>query len=160
MSSRLDVMMGGNATLRRLTLAGRIDDSAPIASLVDTVKAAEVVIDTGGVVFVNSIGVREWRRFLRGLVATGAVIRLENVAEVLVTQMNLIPDLRTGVTTVSVQAPYACDKCGAEVSQLIDLQAHGAALRALQPPTFTCPECGGVLALADYPDRYFAFLRA
>jgi hypothetical protein len=160
MTTRLDVMMGGNATLRRLTLAGRIDDSAPLASLVDTVKAAEVVIDTGGVVFVNSIGVREWMRFLRGLAATGSRIRLENVAEVLVTQMNLIPDLRTGVTIASVQAPYECAKCGAEVSQLIDLQHHGNALRALKPPTFTCPECGGALALADYPDRYFAFLRA
>lgn len=157
---RLDVMMAGNATVRRLTLAGRIDDSAPLAGLVETVKATDVVIDTGGIVFINSIGVREWMRFLRGLAATGARIRLENVAEVLVTQMNLIPDLRSGVTTVSVQAPYACDKCGAELSQLIDIDKHRDALRALQPPTFTCPECGGTLTLADYPDRYFAFVRA
>jgi hypothetical protein len=157
--SRLDVMMGGNATLRRLTLAGRIDDSAPLVGLVETVKATDIVIDTGGVVFINSIGVREWMRFLRGLVATGSRIRLENVAEVLVTQMNLIPDLRNGVNIVSVQAPYSCEKCGAELTQLIDLATHAQALRANQPPTFTCPECGGTLTLADYPDRYFAFVR-
>jgi DNA-directed RNA polymerase subunit RPC12/RpoP len=157
--TRLDVMMSGNPTLRRLTLAGRIDDAAALVALIESVKAGLVVIDTGGVVFINSIGVREWLRFLRGLVATGSQIQLENVAEVLVTQMNLIPDLRLGATVVSVQAPYACERCGAEVSQLVDVAAHLEQLRALKPPAFVCPECGGTLALADYPDRYFTFLR-
>lgn len=157
--NRLDVLMSGDQTTRRLTLAGRIDDSSPLAGLVDQVRAAEIVIDTGGVVFINSIGVREWLRFCRALVQTGARIRLENVAEVLVTQLNLIPELRVGVTIESVQAPYACERCGAEVSQLIDVVRHAQELRANQPPVVACPECGGTLALADYPDRYFLFLR-
>jgi hypothetical protein len=160
MTTRLDVVMTGNPTLRRLTLAGRIDDSAPLVGLVDQVRADDVVIDTGGVVFINSIGVREWMRFLRGLAATGSRIRLENVAEVIVTQMNLIPDLRIGATVASVQAPYACDKCGAELGALVDVVRHADELRAMRPPTYTCPECGGVMRLADYPDRYFSFLKA
>jgi hypothetical protein len=159
MTTRLEVVMTGNQTQRLLTFAGRIDDSALLVGLIEQVRAAEVVIDTGGVAFINSIGVREWMRFLRGLAATGARIRLENVAEVIVTQMNLIPDLRAGATVVSVQAPYACDKCGAELGMLVDIGQHAEALRALQPPTYFCPECGGVMRLADYPDRYFSFLK-
>jgi hypothetical protein len=158
--SRLDVMMSGNQIQRRLALAGRIDDSAPLGGLVEQVKAAEVVIDTGGVVFINSIGVREWMRFLRALVAAGAVVRLENVAEVLVTQMNVIPDLRAGVAIASVHAPYECSTCGAEVTRLVDVGAHAADLAVGKPPVFPCNECGATLTLADYPDRYFSFLRA
>jgi len=151
--------MTGNETPRLLRLAGRIDDASGLAGLVEQVRAAQIVIDTGGVIFINSIGVREWMRFLRGLAATGAQIQLDNVAEVLVTQMNLIPDLRAGATISSVYAPYACEKCGAELSQLVEIARHVQELRELRPPTFPCPECGGTLTLADYPDRYFSFLR-
>ena len=157
--SRLDLVMTGNAQHRRLTFAGRIDDTSPLVGLIPQVRAQEIVIDTGGVTFINSIGVREWMRFLRGLADIGARVRLENVAEVLVTHMNLIPDLRTSVWIASVQAPYVCDRCGAELSQLIDVVQHADELRALQPPAFRCPECGGTMTFSEYPDRYFAFLR-
>lgn len=157
--SRLDVAMSGTPAARRLILAGRIDDTAPLVGLVDQVRAAQLVIDTGGIVFINSIGVREWMRFLRALVATGTQIRLENVAEVLVTQMNVIPELRAGAVITSVQAPYACEGCGAEVTQRVEIAAHDVVLRAGGAPVLVCPECGGRLVLADYPDRYFSFLR-
>jgi hypothetical protein len=157
--SRLDVMMTGDTTRRRLTLAGRIDDTAPLAGMVGQVTATELTIDTGGVTFINSLGVRHWCRFLRGLIAVGARVTLENLSEVMVTQVNLVPDMRAGATVASVLAPYACDKCGAEVAQRVEVAAHAAELRAGTPPVFACGECGGRLALTDYPDRYFSFLR-
>jgi anti-anti-sigma regulatory factor len=157
--SRLDAVMTGDATRRRLTLAGRIDDTAPLAGMVAQLVATELVIDAGGVTFINSIGVRHWVRFLRALAAAGVRVRLEPLSEVMVTQLNLVPDMAAGATVAAVLAPYACDACGAEVSQRLDLAAHAAALRAGTPPVFPCAECGNRLVLADYPDRFFSFLR-
>ena len=157
--SRLDVMLTGDATRRRLTLAGRIDDTAPLVGMVGQVAATELTIDAGSVTFINSLGVRHWCRFLRALVAVGSKVTLENLSEVMVTQANLVPDMRAGATVASVLAPYACDKCGAELAQRVEIAAHAEALRAGTPPVFACGECGGRLALTDYPDRYFSFLR-
>jgi hypothetical protein len=156
---RLDVHLSGDHHARFLALAGRIDDTALLISLAEHVTADLVAIDTGDVVFVNSPGIREWIRFLRALSASGARIRLVRVADVLVTQLNLIPDVATGAEVASVMAPYACDKCGAEASQLVDVTANRSALLALQTPTFACSECGTQMVLDDFPDRYFAFVR-
>jgi len=152
---RLDVAIAGS----RITLTGRIDDSSMLGELVAQTPAGSVTIDTGGVTFVNSIGMREWIRLLRALRERGEVT-LDHVADVLITQMNLIPELGKNVKIASFHAQYACGACGAEAAPVIDAIAHAELLRQNQAPPLPCPECGSPMELADFPERYLTLFKA
>jgi predicted RNA-binding Zn-ribbon protein involved in translation (DUF1610 family) len=151
---RLDAEISGS----RLVLAGRIDDSAAaLGDLVRHLPAGDVVIHTGGVTFVNSIGMREWMRVIRALRERGKVT-FEAVADVLITQMNLIPEFK-GVDIASFHAQYLCPKCGNEATPLVDVATYGAELRAMRAPKLPCPECGAAMDLGDFPERYLSLFR-
>ena len=153
--TRLDVTVQRG----RIVLAGRIDDSASLAALAAQVPAGDAVIDTAGVTFVNSVGMREWIRLMRALAARGPVV-LERVADVLMTQINMIAELHGLATITSFHAQYACETCGAEHAPLVDAVANAALLRELRAPALPCPECGGAMELADFPERYLMMFRA
>jgi len=152
---RLDVEVSGS----RVVLAGRIDDSAiALGDLLSHVPVGDVVFDTSGVLFINSIGMREWMRLVRAFRERGRVT-FERVADVLITQMNLIPEFK-GVDVASFHAQYLCPACGNEATPLIDAATHGAELRAMRAPKMPCPECGAATDLADFPERYLSLFRA
>jgi len=141
----------------RLTLAGRIDDSSPLGDFATEVPPGEIAIDTEGVVFVNSIGMREWMRLVRALRERGT-ITFERVADVLITQMNLRPEF-LGARVTSFHAQYVCPACGAEAAPLIDAVANADGLRRNQPPKLPCPECAKPMDLADFPERYLTLFK-
>jgi ssDNA-binding Zn-finger/Zn-ribbon topoisomerase 1 len=100
------------------------------------------------VTFVNSVGLREWIRFLRALREGGHPVTLERVADVLMTQMNLIGELR-GLDVASFHAQYECPTCRNEDQPLVDATL----------PTVPCKECGSPMQLADFPERYLTIFR-
>jgi hypothetical protein len=155
---RLEAVVTGDATARRIVLSGRLDETAPLAARAEAWAAAEVTIDTGGVVFINSIGVREWMRLLRGLAGRTARVRLERCAEVIIEQINMIDDARGNAVVASFHAPYECSACGREASMLLDVAAHGAAMRRMEPPAMICPDCGQPMDLYELPEKFFSFL--
>jgi anti-anti-sigma regulatory factor len=142
----------------RIVLAGRIDDTAQLGELVDRVPAGDVVIDTGAVTFVNSVGMRELIRLVRTLKTRGRIV-LDRVAEVLIAQVNLVPELARSVIVASFHAPYECPRCGAEHAPLIDVRVHGELLHLGVAPRMPCPECGAPSELADFPERYLGIFR-
>ena len=142
--SRLQIDVAGN----RVTFAGRIDETAQLAPLVGQLPQGGVVLVPEGVTFVNSVGLREWIRFLRALRETGRSVTLERVADVLMTQMNLIGELR-GLAITSFHAQYECPTCRDEDQPLVD---------ATLPPV-ACKECGSPMQLADFPERYLTIFR-
>jgi hypothetical protein len=150
---------GTPTSVTRLLMSGRIDDSAPLSSLLDGLTSPSIVIDTDGVVFVNSIGVREWMRLLRGLAAKGCSLRLERIADVLITQMNMIPDVRGTASIASFHAQYVCPSCGYEAAPLIDAVKHAAELAAMKAPPMACGECDAMMELGDYPERYLTLFK-
>jgi hypothetical protein len=151
-SGRLDVQVNG----ARAVLIGRIDDTSPLGEIAARLPAGDTVIDTGGVTFVNSIGMREWVRLIRSLRARGTVT-LEAVCEVLMVQMNLLAEFAGGgVRIASFHAGYVCPGCGGESMQLVDAVAHAAELRALRAPRLPCPECSAAMEFADFPERYLS----
>ena len=151
---KLEVSVAGN----RVTMVGRIDDSATLADVPARLPAGEVVIDTDRVTFINSIGMREWIRLLRALRDTGRSVRLERVADVLITQMNLIAELK-GVTISSFHAQYVCPACGAESAPVVDAVTNAPLLRQLKVPAMPCPECGAAMELGDFPERYLMIFK-
>jgi hypothetical protein len=157
---RLEVTITGS----RVTFVGRIDDGSPLgelaAAIVASGPAGPVTLDTGGVTFVNSIGMREWIRMLRVLRDRG-IVTLENVADVLMTQMNLVPELAQNPTLhiASFHAQYACPGCGGEVAPVVDAIANADALREMRAPKLPCPECGVDMELGDFPERYLTVFK-
>lgn len=158
---RLDVQVDRTATGCVVTLAGQIDDQAAleaVAAELPVERAGEVVIDLDGVRFINSIGVREWMRLLRGLVDRGARVVLERCAEVIIEQINMITDARGSAEVRSFHAPYQCPGCGLETSALLDVARHGDAMRRMEAPAVPCPDCGQAMELYEVPERFFTFL--
>ena len=153
-NSRLDMRIDG----ARVVLAGRIDDSCSFEQLVTQLPAGGITIDTSGVTFVNSIGMREWMRLVGAMRERGPVV-LERVADVLMTQMNLIPEFATSVRITSFHAQYVCNACGAESAPIVDAVAHGDTLRALKAPKLPCAECNSPMDLGDFPERYLSIFR-
>jgi DNA-directed RNA polymerase subunit RPC12/RpoP len=123
------------------------------------IPPGHVVLDTSGLAFVNSVGLREWIWLIRTLRDRG-VITLVRVAEVLMAHMNVVREFAQSVRIASFHAAYVCDACGAETTPLIDVMQHGALLAAMQAPRMQCQECGGGMELADFPERYLTIFKA
>lgn len=150
--SRLAVQVEGP----RVVLAGRMDDSTRLEGV--QFPAGGIVVDTSGISFVSSYGMREWLHFVRRAHQQGPVV-LDRVADMLMTHMNLIGEFARSVTVASFFAHYECSACGAEAPALVDVQAHAGTLRAMQMPRFACPECGAAMTAADLPERYLTIFR-
>jgi anti-anti-sigma regulatory factor len=153
------VKLGARINGNVIVLKGRIDDSAQLVGLAEHMTAGPIVIDTNDVTFVNSIGVREWMRMMRALRERGCTVTLVRVADVLMTQFNLIPELAKSATIVSFRAPYECPACGAEASPIVEVAAHVQLLRQMQVPPLPCPECRAAMELADIPERFLTVFR-
>jgi hypothetical protein len=151
---RLDIEI----TPGRLVLSGRIDDASPLGELAPKIPAGDLAIDTDGVTFINSIGMREWMRLVRALRERGNVT-FERVADVLITQMNLRPEF-SGVTIRSFHAQYVCPACGSESAPLVDAVEHADDLKWMVAPKLPCPECQKPMDLADFPERYLSLFKA
>jgi predicted RNA-binding Zn-ribbon protein involved in translation (DUF1610 family) len=147
---RLEVQLDGS----RVVFTGRLDDACSLTELAARVPAGDLVFDCGGIVYVNSFGMREWVRLVRALDGRG--LTLEQVAEPLMAQMNLLPELAKRLRVTSFYAHYLCPACGAQATPLVDAVAHAVELAALQAPLLPCPECGAPMELADFPERYLS----
>ncbi|HET7502242.1 MAG TPA: hypothetical protein VFK02_14590, partial [Kofleriaceae bacterium] len=121
-------------------------------------QGRRLVLDLGGITFINSLGVRDWIRMQTAAQRAGIAVELRRVCEPLVHQLNMIIATRGAARVTSFFAPYACDTCGREDSLLIDAVAHARGLAQLQPPGMNCAECGARMEFNDFPERYFSFL--
>ena len=152
----LDIRVDGS----RIALTGRIDDATSFAELLPHVPAGDVVIDARGVTYLSSVGMREWMRLIRALRERGSRVAIEQVPEIVMTQMNLMRELASSVVVTSFHAPYECPACGIESRPLVDAVAHAEALRRLEPPPVPCPECGTAMKLDDFPERYLSIFKS
>ena len=154
MHARMSCEVRGN----HLTLAGAIDENTQLVRMLDHAKDQRVVLDLGGITFINSQGIREWIRLQE--VAAQARIRIElvRVAEPLVHQLNITPAARGLASVTSFFAPYECDNCDVEHLMLLDVRTHRDDLAALRAPAMKCPDCNQPMDFADPPDLYFMFL--
>ncbi len=143
-----------------LALAGSIDETAALHELIGRAHANRLTLDLAAVIFINSLGVRDWIRMQAAAQKGNLAVELRRVSEPLVHQLNMIIATRGTAHVSSFYAPYACDACGREESLLIDAVAHHDRLVKLDPPPMTCPECGAQMAFNDFPERYFSFLTA
>ncbi len=141
-----------------LMIGGSIDERAQLVQLVRSAAHGALVLDLGGVTFINSLGVREWVRFQTTARDAGVRLELRRVAEVLIHQLNVVPAARAASDVKSFFTTYACEHCGEEQAELLDVATHRATLEKLLAPPMTCHACKQPAALSDAPELYFSFL--
>jgi anti-anti-sigma regulatory factor len=144
----------------RATLVGIIDERAELTPVLDAADTAQraLTVDLGDVTFINSLGIRQWMRFVSAAQDRDLRLRLRRVSEPMVQQMNMIEAARGRADIESFFAPYACDGCGREDSLLLDTSAHAALISPSTAPAMPCPECNHMMAMQESPQRYFLFL--
>jgi len=155
---RLEAVVDGTTQARTIVLRGRLDETAALSARAAAWAAPAVTLDTGEVTFINSIGVREWMRLLRGLADAGAKVKLVRCAEVIIEQINMIDDARGNAEVVSFHAPYQCTGCGLETSSLLVVADHLASLQRMEAPALACPDCQQAMELYEVPEKFFTFL--
>ena len=139
-------------------LGGAIDERAQLVPLLRWANGKNLVLDVGGVTFVNSLGVREWVRMQAAARDAGVKLELRRVAEVLVYQLNIVPAARAASSIASFFATYVCDVCGNEQSELLEVARDRALLEAGKAPPAPCRACGMGARIGEPPELYVSFL--
>ena len=137
----------------RVVIKGDITEATSFADLMP-IMVGRVDFDLSQVTYMNSLGVRAWVEFLHDAPIQGYELHACSVP--FIVQAALSDSVLGRGTVTSFFAPYVCDACGHEEERL--LQSAAVLASDLQPPSFTCPGCGGNLGLDDLPQRYLAFL--
>jgi hypothetical protein len=155
MAKPLSWQLGKDEVGAQVVLSGEITEATNFAELTEAVPQ-EATFDVGGVVRINSCGVREWMRFLADLENRGRRLRFDKCSVAFVHQLNMVSNFCGGAEIRSVYAPYVCPECDASAQKLIGL---------LQSPqtqleeAVKCTECGAEMEFDDMTDQYLAFLR-
>lgn len=151
-----DVTVTVDGGVRTIRVRGAITEATDFAAALNDGPASttnlRTIVDLAAVDRVNSYGVREWIRFLKGLVQTGVDVTLEGVSVPMVRQMNMIPQVRAGARVGAIHAPYYCPDCDDERAVRLD-----ATTRA-PPAAPPCPTCNTAMDFDDVQDAYFAFV--
>ena len=137
----------------RVVIKGDITEASSFHGLVPLL-VGRVDFDLSQVSYINSLGVREWIRFLRDVNIQGYELHACSVPFVL--QASVIPAMIGRGTVVSFFAPYYCDGCDHHDDKL--LQSAAVLAADYETPVFQCPRCSGTMELDDIPERYLAFL--
>jgi hypothetical protein len=109
-----------------------------------------VTIDAGGVLSINSAGVRTWVGFLEAVAAKSPRVRLRRLPPVLVCQASMVTNFLATAEVESFFTPWCCVECGHETLVLQDI-------KDLIPDHGVCPECSGQTEFDDIRESYLAF---
>lgn len=137
--------------------AGEINETADFSELTAWLSG-RVELHLQGVRQINSIGAREWIRFVRSLVAV-TDLKLAHCSTAIVNHLNMISNFRGKAEVSSFYAPYHCAGCNADIEKLIDIKICFPDPKIKHPPTFTCDSCSHPLEFDELPDHYLAFLQ-
>jgi ABC-type transporter Mla MlaB component len=137
----------------QVTLAGAVTELANFEKLKAIRGTARV--DLSGIERMNSLGVRAWCHFVRDAEAAGTALVFERCSPVIVEQIAMISNFfGTRSQVASLMAPYFCEACGTEHTQLIERSPNAA---MVVPAQNTCPKCGKP-AVVDEPENMYAAL--
>lgn len=147
-----------------LILRGDIDEYAQFTDI-ELKASTRLVMDLAGVKLINSLGVRNWIRWIRSI--KGQIFfKFQRCPRVLVEQMNILDGFMPLEATVdSFYIPYECEACGREENVLAVRgkdYVEGTAdnkMGILIPEHRECPHCHNDMEWGVIPEKYFRFLR-
>ena len=155
---RLNARIGHGNSWTALRLDGVIDEHNGLDTLTSALGTprAVLLIDLAGVRRINSVGVRDWVVWLRGLRQIYTTIVLFDCPPAIMNEVNLVRNFAEGAVITTFRAPYYCDRCGQESLQTLDALAMLAS-GVRKAPAFPCGKPACANALDDAEETYFAF---
>lgn len=145
------------ANTSQVSLIGVMDETVNLGRLL-TGLSGEAHLSCREISRINSLGIKEWRKFFDGVRKSGVKLHFSELSPVIVEQINFISDFISQSEVVSVCLPFLCAKC--EQVQLIVRAVEELRSSDLQNPSADCPKCGTAMEFDELPGQYFAFLRA
>lgn len=140
-----------------LELKGNIDEDANFAPP-DIGGAGAVVLDLAGVSAINSVGIREWIKWVKTF--SGSVqLSVRRCPKIIVDQINMVAGfLPAGTKVESFFVPYYSDASGNEKMVLFE---HGKEFKEgeVHAPPEVKDESGEVMEMDVIEAKYFKFLK-
>ncbi|HEY0254709.1 MAG TPA: protein kinase, partial [Kofleriaceae bacterium] len=148
----VSVTMEGELALVRVSglVDERFDGFGPLAG------AKSLVLDVTEMTRMTSFGVRQWLRAMEGLRGI-AETYLVGCPTFFVDQLNMVMNFGGTARVLTVVAPYMCNSCGIESSEIVDVLGERATLLKNEPPAKLCTRCSARLELDETPQSYFSF---
>lgn len=115
-----------------VTIFGAIDERAEFPPL-DNKGKCRVVIESAGVNYMNSAGIRRWIRWLQEIDQSAAVtsVDLRGCRPVMIEQISVVKALMPSkVRLASVYLPFTCEACDFESEALLEAESLTAVLDA------------------------------
>lgn len=141
-------------------VVGPMGETTPLFDLrVD--NQTEVHLDLSKMTFITSVGVKNWIGWTMKMPASSRIVLCE-CPYVIINQINTVHGfLPAGSEVKSFHAPFACEKCGTEVSHRLELGKDydyvPVGHRHLVPE-LPCPKCGEILEPDFDPARSLRFM--
>ena len=147
-----------NPGLERIVFTGPINEHflGATKDIMDYPKK-EVVLDLGGVTYVNSVGVRCWLEFMREF-SEERKITFDRCSPEFISQVNMIPDLAMGSEILSFFVAFFCEDCDREEKRLF-LSSVGHDALAEKVNEQVCEECGRTMSCETDSDLCIRFLK-
>jgi hypothetical protein len=140
-----------------VSLSGAIDEDASFVPL-ELGGATAVVLDLEKVTAINSVGIREWIKWIK-LIPSSANISLRKCPKIIVDQINMVAGfLPAGATIESFFVPYYSDGSGSEKMVLFQ---NGKEFSNGQLGTLpeVKDDSGEVMEMDVIEAKYFKFLK-
>jgi len=132
--------------MTHLRLAGDLDATFPTTKVAEGLEGV-VVVDLAGVGKIDPAGAAAWRGFLQVVPSTCEAIWLVACPPIFLERLARADDLGRA-RVVSFTMPYACPRCAATTSRIIEVDAHFDVLKFATAPEQKCPDCGGPTSCA------------
>lgn len=139
-----------------LELKGNVDEDASFVAP-DLGPASTVTLDLEGVTAINSVGIREWIKWIKAFPAN-TTLAVRRCPKIIVDQINMVAGFLPPATTVqSFYVPYYSDNSGSEKMVLFE---NGREYQGgkLTPPAEVKDESGEPMEMDVIEAKYFKFL--
>ena len=136
-----------------ITMHGTLNEAFEGRKLALSMRTKKILINMRDVRRFASWGMSEWMDFLR--VTADYDVYLVECSSYAVSQLNLVTGLLGHAKLVSFYSSYRCTSCNEEIQWLFLLPRDRNAIRDMRGSTQTCPSCGGMARLEEYPAAFF-----
>jgi hypothetical protein len=141
-----------------VSVTGNVDEDAGFQP-VDVGTATAVVLDLNGVTAINSVGIREWIKWVKAFPPT-AQLSVRNCPKIIVDQINMVAGfLPPGTRIESFYVPYYSDATGSEKMVLF---VNGREFKDDGSIDFSAEikdDSGEVMEMDVIEAKYFKFLK-
>ena len=139
-----------------IDIKGNVDEDANFPAP-DVAGGATVTLDLEAVTAINSVGIREWIKWIKAFPAN-TTLAVRRCPKIIVDQINMVSGfLPAGTTVQSFYVPYYSDTSGNEKMVLFE---NGREIQGgkLIPPADVKDESGEVMEMDVIEAKYFKFL--